>query len=451
MSSAAFLIAVENDRWSVARAAGEAVEIRHVPADGDPPPAGQAAAALAELGYAGQGVCLGLPAERVFAAQIDCGNLPRKDRRLAMLYRLEEQLPLEAERLTACFLPPVAGRAMGLAVETQHVQAIIDALAEAGVEVAAVCPTAMLALWRLGRDGPETAAYTLLADPAGVEVFRMGRDQPAAWYSLPPHAAELAECVAADMLVAPAKTDRPTADVIGPLEPDVVKALEDRAGVTVRPRGEQSISAAAAMAAGEVLAGRHAAWADFRRDDLAAPDPWQPLAGLLRAAAILGLALLVLLAGLLYWRSRQYDGRARRWEQAQADAYIRLYPGRRAPVNVRSALDSELRRLAGMRGLDADVPPQPSALGTLRQVVAALPPSLRLRILEVRIAPTGVLVEGQVRDHTAAEVVSQSLRRAGLVVEPPRTEHLSSGGVGFTLVAKPAAGEQLAVAKETRP
>src|SRR5687768_5808645 len=63
------------------------------------------AVALGSLGHrAGNEVLLALPSDWCLSAGIEISDLPKKDRRHAMLYRLEEKLPLAAEEFTADFV-----------------------------------------------------------------------------------------------------------------------------------------------------------------------------------------------------------------------------------------------------------------------------------------------------------------------------------------------------------
>lgn len=94
------------------------------------------------------------------------------------------------------------------------------------------------------------------------------------------------------------------------------------------------------------------------------------------------------------------------------------------------------------------MPDQPSALDTLGGIVSALPPSVRLRIVDMRIGPTSIVIEGQARDHIGAEILSRSLNRAGLAMDPPRTESLERGGVAFTLIGRPTGTNPVVAAEE---
>lgn len=455
MTGGAFFLGLGEAGWQVARIAGEQVELREVTTDQPTDPAGveAAAAALRELGCGGEGVCLALPADMVLAAEIDCDNLPRKQRRTAMVFRLEEQLPLDAERLTADFLPPLAGKSLGLAVQTRSVQQLIDRLAEAGVETYCICPLALLAAWELCQAEDNPGDYVILCDDAGVDVLRIVHRQPAAWYrlplsasakGLPAEAEELVRCVSADLLANPAGSERPTATVLGQLEPEIAKALENEAELELAARAEDRPVLAAARTAGAVLAGRKAGWVDFRKDRLAAPDPWGRVGGLVRSAVCLAILLPAVLAGLLYWRGVRYDAMAGQYRAAQIAKFEELYPNQKLPGIVRKRLQSELKRLSALSRPGGEMPDRPCSLESLRRIVTSLPASLRLRIVEIRIDPAGIFVEGQARDHSAAEMVAQSLRRSGFDADSPRSEHLVRGGVAFTIIGRHGKPEHLA-------
>jgi hypothetical protein len=444
----AFLLALETDGWQVARVDGDEILRSETPAldfEAALAAADKVAETLQGFGYAGEPVCLGLPSNMVMAAQVDSTNLPRRNRRTAMLYRLEEQLPLEAERLTADFLPAAGGRSLGMAVDTGRVRAIVDRLAEVSIETAGICPTALVALQTAVRQHLETCDYCLVATAAGVDICRMAEGKPFAWYSVPAKAPELIRSIQADLLIRPPETDHPTALVVGDLAGDLAERVERETGIAPRTLGEEPMIGLAARGAAAILRGDVVPWADFRRDGLAPANRWERVAGPVRAAGVLGLALLVTVSALCYWRATRYEALAGRFEENMGGVFKNLYPNQTVPVNVKSRLRSEVGRLAGLSGADGAAPMQPSALATLRQTIAALPPALRFRLVEVRIDSTGILLEGEARNHSDAETIARALSRpGGLQVDSPRTESLVKGGVAFTLVGKFAGEERSA-------
>ncbi len=439
MKATAFLVAPRGDEWVVGRARGEEVELRQVPLDAVEDADASLApvrAALDDWGYAAEGVCLALPTELAFSARIDCDRLPRSHRRAAMLYRLEEQLPLDAERLTADFLPPAGGRALGVAVETAAAAELVDRLAAVGIEVASICPASLLALWDSGRHAPGPAEYAIVADDRGADVFRMNGRGPVAWLSATAAAADaeaLSRCIEADMLDHPAAAEPATARLIAPPDWPLAETLGNGLGLQAAAWQQEPPLAAATRAAGAALAGRSAGWIDLRRDALAPKNPWGRLGGLARAAVVLAVLLPAVLAAAFTYRASRYEAAARAAEGRQVAAYRRAIPNTPAPANVKSRLESELKRRAGLRGAGSAVPDRPCALDSLRQVVAHLPPAVRLRITELRISESGIVIDGQTRTHSDAEKIQQTLADGGFVMEPPRTESLAAGGVSFTL------------------
>jgi len=438
--TSAFFLALEEDGWRVARIEGDEVHLSDLPAEGleaATAAAEQAAEALRASGYNGAPVCLGLPSGLVMVAAVDATNLPRRGRRTAMIYRAEEQLPLEAEGLTADFLPAIGGRALGLAVETRRVRALLDRLVEAGVEVTSICPTSLLAVQRAtGREG-ETCDYLLVATSGGVDVCRMTGGTVVGWFSASAEAGDLVRAVQADLLIRPAEDEDLRAGLLGPLPDGVADRFQRETGVRLEPLADGPAIALAAREAVAIAQGDRAAWVDFRRDNLAAPNAWRRLAGPLRLAVALGLALLVTLSALFFWRGTRYETLATRFEEDARNVYMTLCPNQAVPVNVRSRLKSETARLAGLSGAIGGVPRQPSALETFRQLVVGLPRDLRFRLVEVRIDSSGLLLEGEARSHGDAETVARTLSRSGaLQMDSPRSESLAKGGVVFTLVGK---------------
>jgi len=442
-----YLLALGVDRWSVARIDADQIEFTEVPFSGDAAAdevAEQVASALDRCGYDGREVCLGLPTRMVLAAGLRCDDLPRRGRDEAMLYRLEEQLPLEAESLTAAFLPAEAGRTPGLAVRTEVVGRIIEKLSDVGILVGPICATSLLALWQAMRreDLAGRCDYVVMAgrDEDAMELYPLGpQGTIRGWTSGLEDADQLARCIEVDLLAAPHRAEQITIALTGDHSSEIAAALRDRLAAHVIETPQAPTIQSAALAAGEALGGRPAGWADFRTGRLARPDPWAPAAGALRLAAGLLLALLVAASAVLLWRSRQYANVAADLERQQVRLYQSLYPGRQVPLNVKSRLQSDLARLSGVSGLSGELPARSDALETLRSVAAGIP-DLRLRITRLRIGPSGVLIEGQGRSHSDAEGLARSLAAAGLATGAPRTQQLVGGGVAFVLSGTSQAG-----------
>jgi len=443
-----------HSRWHVVRSGGPGEPvIRDIEHDDvpDAPPAEALATTLKELGYTRGGVCLAVAAHSVLSARINCNNLPPRRRRTPMLYRLEEHLPLEAEQLTADFLPTEGGQSLALAVETAPMQAVIDALGKAGIEVASICPTAMLALWHYQATGRWTGEYAVIVDGDAVHLFGMTpRGRPATWTTTAPRTGDVLAALGADVLAHRSDDSRPVVRLLGQWPDELAEAMRARGDFDTQAPDQTPALLAAAKTAAALATGRNAGWVDLRRDALAPTDAWASLTRPLAVAVLLTIVLLVAVAGMCLWRQGQCDTLTDGHKRLQRDQYARLYPGRGTPVNVKSALASEHRRLAGVHGTDIAAPNQTHAINTLTDLLAALPPALRLRIVEIRLSASGLLVEGQTREHTDAQLIAQAIGRVGFDVDPPRTEKLARGGVSFTITGK-VRPEAAMAHGETRP
>src|SRR5690606_25478069 len=110
MSSQAdlFSVGAEGVRLAVTHGADAPPEI-HQAATAPDAAADAAAARLLERGYGGDGVVLAIPSAWALAAPVSAEGLPKKGQRQAILYRLEEKLPVSAEEVVADHLPTADG------------------------------------------------------------------------------------------------------------------------------------------------------------------------------------------------------------------------------------------------------------------------------------------------------------------------------------------------------
>src|SRR5947208_10731970 len=125
MSATTFILFPHGPTWQIATVTGGRVGFH----DMLPPEADVAVQDIAQhlaeefrrLGYTGQPVMLALASADCLAATIDVAGLPRSDRK-AMLYRLEEKLPVAAESVVADFAV-ADSHALGVCVRKEPVAA----------------------------------------------------------------------------------------------------------------------------------------------------------------------------------------------------------------------------------------------------------------------------------------------------------------------------------------
>jgi hypothetical protein len=448
MKSPAFTILLEKDQITVTVVDLDgAVRTLAVPAPaaeaggGNPAPAIREA--LVQLGYKGGGVCLGVSSAETFVASIDCGNVPRSrsEKRQTLLFRLEEHLPIDAEEMTADFLPAAGGTALGVAVESAALARLVGQLSEAGIETAAICPTPLLALWESLREGQNVdVEYFLLATSSHVDVIRIADGRPRAWHTTAPDVEEIVRAIKAEMLAHPGQSPSPVTAVIGTLPAGPMTDVCSAAGLACRIMEGQSIADLAARGAAHLLEGEDAGWVDLRRDNLGHENPWGRLALPIKVALLAAIVTLVAVSASAHLRAFRYETVVDQALGEEAALHQKVFPNTRTPIDVQSRFTSESRRLEGLRGSAGSIPEPFSALDAFNQVVGSMPESLRVRIVDIRVDPSGILLEGQARSHADAEKLAQAVRATGqFTCDPPRSEQLVKGGVAFTLNGKPAA------------
>lgn len=438
------MIQIDRAVWRVVRFDGEQLEVRTGRSEQPAEAPGTMAEALTELGWTGRSVVLAPTGRQVYPAAISAENLPRRQRRQGMLYRLEEHLPIDAEAFTADLLPVRGDTTLGVAIATAPTAELLDALARVGVEVMAIVPAGLLAAWQWIQADRDRARQTdwLLLDAPGlgddVEILRLAAGRPAMWYTAPADVEPIVRTLRADRLCR-SQEQPETLATVGCFAGHEAESIARAAGLEPADTDESPEPLElAARAAADCLAGRSAGWVDLRTGDLAPAGLLARSGRWVQIAAAMAILLLGALAGGLYWRSIQYDRVVREARGEQVRLFMEAHPGQPAPPDVRLRLESDLRRLAGVRGAAQSVPARPNALLDLRRVLVALPETMRLRILELRLERGRLLLEGQVRTHSDAEAIRARLDELGLVVTAPRTEHLAGGGVGFTLTGRVA-------------
>jgi hypothetical protein len=165
---------------------------------------------------------------------------------------------------------------------------------------------------------------------------------------------------------------------------------------------------------------------------------------------VLGLAFLIVVSAGAWWHAFRCEAASSRLEDEERVVFRRLYPNVSVPPGVRRWMAAESTRLKGLSG--GGMPDQPSALERLRLVTAGLPKDLRFRILDLRVEPTEVALDGQALSHADAETLARGIAKAGgFAVEAPRTENLPKGGVAFTIVAQPAAAKPVPATQGGKP
>ena len=432
-SNAVVIFAEPGGAWRVGVASRAGVSVVDVPAADDVTPkahSARLAEALRAVGVAGNGerVVLALGTAACLCAPVAAADLPARQRRQAMLYRLEEKLPVAAEEVVADFVF-TGNTALGVAVERRTLQPLVEAVEATGVRVQSVRPASLLALQQWIGTSPLCESQMVLW-PGGagrLELFVVAGDAPVGWYTLADDPDDVALYVRMAVRLASQPSSRV---VVCGARPEVVRRLEE-AGATVIQSDSVSPMELATAAAPGVLGGKHRPWVDLAGGG-SSGGAVRAIGGAWAAAAVV--AFLACLTVAMLWRAARYERLAARHEAEQQDIFRATFPGQAMPTDVRSRLESEARHggnaTAGVAGAASA-----QGLVVLRDLMTHLPSEVRFRVFEVRLENDAFTLEGEACSHGDAEAVAAGLRRRpGFAIAAPRTEQQAGRVfVGFTL------------------
>lgn len=435
---------VGDTAWCLACAWEDSVQVYEVDSpSGDVQSKAQRVADLMrEYGLVGP-VLLALPSRWCLSAELDTAGLSRSNRRQALRYLLEEEVPVSAEESVSDFLEHSAGM-MGIAVVTYQIEPIIEALQSNDIAVKHICPAAVLAVVPLIKSYNSATAF-LIESAAGLDLIAVERGNIVRWWWLPTvdglrEQVERFFAAGGEGLQLLVTLGISTArDVFSDIE--VIDADEQ----------DQDLIERSATHSALLLAGDEAPLIDFRRDALAAPDHFRQhhkYLGILAAALAF---FLLSIMGATLWRSAQYRSHAQDVDLQLIELYKQAIPGERAPSTgmIVGRLKSEQRRLAGIGGATGsggqtpgNTLQQTSALAQLHSVMTAWPSNLRYRISDLTIEPNLIRVNGQAVDTVTPEKLAASLRVTGTYeVDAANTRALRDYGYSFGFLARPVLSE----------
>jgi type II secretory pathway component PulL len=430
----AFVIFMEADAAVVATVRNEVVAlefIQSVAAKCDDSMAEQVAERMRQAGYSGEPVMLALPAQGCLCASISTDDLPRQHRRDAMLYRLEDQLPLAAEDIVSDFVP-THPRSLAVCVQYKPIEDLVEYLQARGIEIQCICPTGILAGQYLGSLAPYGTAAGLWANEHALELLLETDGKPNEWYHLPVADSDLKRHLLARFESQESPRKIHCFKVQTEIQAEVMAA-----GAFELVIHSEGLYDCAALCASRILAMQQPALIELRRGALASADPYRRLRNPLLAAVMSLLLFALSCSAACFWRARGYREMNARIHSQQQMLFQEVLPTSDLPTSVRLRLASEERKLRGLSGASAQFPTSPSALNLLYETLRRLPTDMRFRILELRIAPERVYIEGQARSHSDVDAIASALGSGSIFdVEQPRTERLKEKGVSFILCAE---------------
>jgi hypothetical protein len=436
-----WLIVPSEDRAVVLRAAGSELVPWVVELTDETPLADAIATLLTEQEYEAQPILLAPRSVDVLSVTLPPD--PSANRQ-AMIYELEEYVPIPAERFVADFLSHDQGRFAGV-IDVERFLPLLDELAARRILIQAIVPLSVLVAQYVTQQ-PVTVEAGLRAvvwsyeretlfDDGRIDLFFLMPDgQPLSWQLLDRNPEPLRIALASEILAR--NLDVAVETLSLPDELRRVLATIPRVriptGVPVEET-EFQLSLAVASQSEMILTRKKRPWWDFCRDALTMRGMDRVLGKSIRMMLWGSVALAAALCLVLFVRMLRYDSLAHRYRGEQETSFRAALPEQQLQSGFRNRLESEWTKMSAQRENTSDLPQRESVLIPLLSVLRSLPSNVRYRFPEIRFEQNAIRLDGQLQVHGDAELVATALEDGGFAVEPPSTQQTGSSGVSVRL------------------
>ena len=420
--------------WRIVRVSASGSEMKEAACGGLPADVAAAVAeALKSDGYQGESTLLALDSVNCLAVSLTLDDANPSRQRQATLYQLEPWLPVAAEDVV-CDSLIHDHHVLGVAVCTAMLKPLVDELENRGVVIQSIAPAAMMAMqYHLTHTTCQEPHLVLWGQDDRVNVFLVFGQKPLTWQLVEAEPAPLTHQLEIHALA----QQEPLTVIAYDLSDSLWDALSRLPDVGRTERNELKLDEAAAAAGAEALGHNVEPLIELRRDALAIQDAYRTVQGLSQFAMIGAVAFLVAISIAFLLQAYRYDAMVDERQFRQATIYREIMPGKPIPAGIRSRLESERAKLAGLRGNSTELPEKPSTLNSLYQLLASLPETVRYCVRDVRLERGQITIQkSELRSHGDADALVAGLQERGFQVELPQTEQLAEGRIGLRLSAK---------------
>ncbi|TWT98403.1 type II secretion system protein GspL [Stieleria varia] len=409
------LIVAREDGWMIA--AGE--NTQDLSADSTDDQIAQAAAELCR----GQGLrearcVIALPSKSCFFAVVNLDDHAGTRDHNAMLYLLEDQLPIDAESIVADFGPalqqPDGGSqwaVSAVAISWRRWKTIVDAVESRGIHVMSLIPTAVLIARGVDADTSTSVSELLIVSPEGCDLVTWQADGLRSWK----HLQLQTEALLRHQRLHPGTR----LWIAGEAESETLSNAGFDGALIARDPHAYLIAGAEIA-----LANRWGRWCDLRRDSLAPSDPLRPIAGPLNLVALAATVCCAVLIFGSWYRVRRIEQRIDQISEKQQAAFREAFPETRVPVMLMRHVRGQHTKILGSRGRSSEVDAPTAATDVVRRVIAGLEDNVRFRIVEIDVTDGECKLTVRVRESVDIGKLASGLENAGFDVLPPATQQI---------------------------
>ncbi len=431
------VIFLDDETWRIVLTNAVDSDTDVIRVNGDIPEAGKADQVYEYLQQAGcldRPVILALPSSWCAAGTVSLDDLPRKDRREALAYRLEEVLPVAAEHFSADFIFH-KHEALGVCAIHEKIRPIVDAFEARNISIHTIVPAALLIAQAYSKDKQDSNANVLIwrhDDWCDVIMLDEKRQNAVGWSMLSDEPESV--LLHLNMCALRNRTVRGVVLLDDQSSPgvDYSSCVPEAIGLN---RVEDDPYLAGTELADQILHGQVESWIDLKDETLGGVGWVKQIGKPFKAVLVATLLLLLCVNGALLWRAGQYDKLADDYRAKERAIYEDLHPGQAPPLAINMRLAGELRKHRGMQGQSESLPDPPATLSLLHDVLGKLPTEIRLRILELRIEDDQVYLDMQSRSQPDVAAIKNALDGGGIRAEVMHADRLQGeSGFGFMIV-----------------
>ncbi len=309
-----------------------------------------------------------------FFAALELGAEIDSRDRTALVFELEDHLPIDAESMVADFVVLPSSSAnktvASVAIEIDRWREIADDFESAGIPVSSIVPAAVLVTRSICRDLNFTdTVEVLLAGSSTCDLIKVQSETIVAWK----HSRLDPKLLRRHKLL-DAGSDRVI--VVGADEPQqsMIRSVYDAIELVPDSYESQLIRGA------ELFSSKASQrWFDLRRDQLGPSDPFRPVQTQLRLVTLAAVACLLAVVIGGWWRTQRIETEIADVRNRQQELFQTAFPNTKVPGALLRRVRSEHARVIGSRGATSQVDIPKSAPQILRTLLAALPQDVRFR------------------------------------------------------------------------
>lgn len=351
----------------------------------------------------------------------------------AMRYRLESDLPVDAENAIADYAFD-KNQISAITILRDRWHSFMDAVESEGIRIQQIVPQIVCQLQSaVDRQTLRPDSVSLWLQDDGIDLVQLIDGTVTHWRHLPQdqHRPKDQQRLAAEL------------KFIGTDSVDVRDLRRERndeattAWLANVPLAVEFYDEVGNTDADEVLlrqAGRYLSrksepWFQLRRDELASHDPWRTHRRELRRAVFACTAGLACVLGACWWQAHQYNSIAQQEDDRVREVFRQTLPGKRVPTALLTGLRTTKRSLVGVGAASKGIEPPRPAMGVLRRLMSALPEDTAIEVNQIRIENARFVIDLDTATIEDAGTVASSLQDAGMLVSPPSTTASNAGRV----------------------